>query len=173
MAPERGRRPLALLGWLIAAAAAAVAGMWLLTEAARSPEGPRPIAYDRQTCDRCGMLISDPSFAAQLRSEDGRRLYFDDPGGLLLWEARQDVAVEQAWFHHVREDRWIPRDEVAFVQASETPMGYGLGAVERGTEGAMSYAEALEQARAREAARRRGLPGAGPPPDAGAERRAE
>jgi hypothetical protein len=49
----------------------------------------------------------------------------------------------------VREERWIPGDRVAFEHVPRTPMGYGLGAVDAGTEGALG----LEAARARVAER--------------------
>ena len=33
--------------------------------------GPQPIAFDREACAHCRMLISEPSFSAQLQAEDG------------------------------------------------------------------------------------------------------
>jgi hypothetical protein len=93
------------------------------------------------------MLISDPAFAAQLRAEDGSVESFDDPGCLLAQlGARPPQAI---WFHHVREERWIPGDRVAFEPAPSTPMGYGLAAVDAGSDGALD----LEAARARVAER--------------------
>jgi len=109
--------------------------------------GPEPIAWDQEPCTHCRMLISDPAFAAQLRAEDGSVASFDDPGCLL---ARQgERRAREIWFHHLREERWIPGDRVAFEPVPRTPMGYGLGAVDAGTEGALD----LEAARARVAER--------------------
>ena len=103
-------------------------------------EGPEPIAWDQEPCAQCRMLISDPAFAAQLRVEDGSVESFDDPGCLL---ARQgDRRAREVWFHHLREERWIPGDQVAFVPVPRTPMGYGLGAVDAGSEGALDLAAA-------------------------------
>jgi copper chaperone NosL len=107
------------------------------------PEGPQPIAWDREPCAHCRMLIGDPAFAAQLTTTDGVVSSFDDPGCLLSAEASQP-AVRERWFHHLREDRWIPGDRVGFVRVPRTPMGFGLGAVDAGEPGALSLAEARE-----------------------------
>ena len=127
--------------------AAAVA---LVVIACQPAEGPQPIAYDRQSCAHCHMLISEPRFAAQLHTEDGAVESFDDPGCLLEAIDVGSPAVRALWFHHVREDRWLDGAHVAFEDAGQTPMGYGLGAVDAGTAGAVS----LDEARARVTARR-------------------
>ncbi len=131
-------RALALRAGLAAAALLAACG---------PAQGPEPIAWDREPCAHCRMLISDPAFAAQLRADDGSVESFDDPGCLLAGMGER--RPREIWFHHLREERWIPGDRVAFLPVPQTPMGYGLGAVDAGTEGA----EDLEAARARVAAR--------------------
>ncbi len=108
------------------------------------PEGPRAIVWDREPCTHCHMLISDPAFAAQLESKDGDLPAFDDPGCLLAYLSRHRDRIGRIWFHHLKEDRWIPGDRVAFVRVPRSPMGYDLGAVDAGTAGALS----LEQAEA-------------------------
>jgi hypothetical protein len=95
------------------------------------------------------MLISDPFFAAQLQTADGETLNFDDPGCLLRWRAEHARQVRAVWFHHLREERWLAETQVGFVPVARTPMGYGLGAVDAATPGALSR----EQAKARVAAR--------------------
>jgi copper chaperone NosL len=107
-------------------------------------EGPQPIAYDREPCRHCRMLISEPRFAAQLETEDGEIWSFDDPGCLLSALAVESPRVRALWFHHLHEDRWLSGARVAFVETERTPMGYGLGAVEADTSGSLS----LDQARA-------------------------
>jgi copper chaperone NosL len=109
------------------------------------PEGPQPIVWDREPCAHCRMLISDPAFAAQLHTTDGAVESFDDPGCLFARLAARRPAVHALWFHHVREDRWLRADAVAFERVDPTPMDFGLGAVDAGTPGALS----LEQAQAR------------------------
>jgi hypothetical protein len=101
------------------------------------------------------MLIGDPAYAAQLEGADGEVASFDDPGCLLAaLDAYPDLRA--LWFHHLREERWLSRDEVGFVRVPHTPMGYGLAAVAADEPGALS----LEEARALVAAggARRGVP---------------
>jgi copper chaperone NosL len=136
------------------AARAALALGALLLACGRAP-GPEPIAWDREPCAHCRMLISDPAFAAQLQTRDGVVASFDDPGCLLaaLTSYPEPSAL---WFHDHAEERWLPEGGVAFVRVARSPMGYGLGAVAAGTPGALS----LEAARAEVAAAqaRRGPP---------------
>jgi hypothetical protein len=124
---------------------------WLLLAAAACgrAEGPQPIAWDREPCAHCRMLISEPHFAAQLETGDGEVRSFDDPGCLLAALAAGPLRVRTLWFHHLREDRWLDGAQVGFLPGMRTPMGYGLGAVDAGTPEALT----LEQARARVAAR--------------------
>ena len=96
------------------------------------------------------MLVGDPAFAAQLHTDDGRVLHFDDPGCLLRHEPELDSGVRARWFRHHAEDRWLSGAAVVLVPVEQpTPMGYGLGAAERGTPEGLE----LEAARARVLAR--------------------
>jgi copper chaperone NosL len=107
-------------------------------------EGPELIAWDREPCAHCRMLISDPAFAAQLQTRDGVVASFDDPGCLLA-ALPAYAEVRALWFHHGAEERWLPGEGVGFVPVPRSPMGYGLAAVAAGAPGALS----LEEARAR------------------------
>jgi copper chaperone NosL len=113
------------------------------------PEGPQPIAWDREPCAHCRMLIGDPAFAAQLQLADGAVESFDDPGCLLARLDARPAAVHALWFHHLREERWLPGDGVAFVRVAQTPMDSGLGAVDVGTQGAIPLEAARTELRAR------------------------
>jgi hypothetical protein len=110
------------------------------------------------------MLISDPAFAAQIVTADAEVLDFDDPGCLLLHLEEHHLPPRAIWFHHAREDRWLRGDGVAFVPVGQTPMGYGLGAVEAGTLGAISLAEATTLVRGIEEVRTGAGPGGGSAP---------
>ena len=143
--------------WAWAAVAVAVvgallAGVLLLRQ---PPAGPVELVWDALVCARCRMIVGEPGFAGQAHTERGEVMAFDDPGCLLLWIHEHPGDVRGAWVHHLREERWIPLDEVAFVPAAPTPMGYGFGAVEaeEAPPEAVGAAEALERIRARDAAR--------------------
>lgn len=125
---------------------ASIAITCLLAACARE-DGPDPIAYDREPCAYCRMLISDPAFAAQLQLADRATVSFDDPGCLMLYRDERAPAVRAAWFHHARDDRWIPASDVGFVPVPHSPMDYDLGAVDAATEGAIPLEEAVQQVR--------------------------
>lgn len=137
------RRPLRFALLALAAALAACG----------PPDGPQPIVWDREPCAHCRMLISDPAFAAQLHLDDGTVESFDDPGCLFARVAARQPRVHALWFHHVREDRWLRGDAVAFERVAPTPMDFGLGAVDAGTPGALPFEAARAQVLAGEGAR--------------------
>jgi copper chaperone NosL len=108
----------------------------LAASAACAPDvGPPEIVLDRSACARCGMLISEPRFAAAYRTSTGAEV-FDDIGCLL--DALDSAAVETGpaesaagadspraavWFLD-RDQRWISSEEVIFVRSTAlaTPM---------------------------------------------------
>jgi hypothetical protein len=152
--PERLVRILAAAAVAAAIGVVALLVVRALREAGQLPEGPVPIAFDRTACAHCRMLIGEAAFAAQLQEQGGRVHDFDDPGCLLRFEAERRPAVHARWFHHLREQRWLSGDEVAFAEVTPTPMGYGLGAVEAGTPGALSLEAARRQVEERTARHR-------------------
>ncbi|MBK8975664.1 MAG: hypothetical protein IPM29_07040 [Planctomycetes bacterium] len=106
------------------------------------PTGPTELVWDRTACHACRMHVGEPAFAAQIQLRDGRTLAFDDPGCLLLSLDALRGDAHAIWFHHLREPRWLRSDAVGFVAVEPTPMGFGLGAVDVGAEGAIPLAEA-------------------------------
>ncbi len=145
MSTERPVRVLLVGGAAALLAAGVVAG--LVRWSGQPPEGPVPVPWDHAACSECGMLVSEPAFAAQLHTRDNRIHFFDDPGCLLRYEAREALPVHARWFHHSREDRWLPGDAVSFAEVTPTPMGWGLGAVDAGEPRALSLDEARDRVR--------------------------
>lgn len=134
-----------ILGGLVAIAALGTFG-GLLYDAQKLPEGVQPVAWDKEACANCRMHVGERGFAAQLQLEDGRVFNFDDPGCLFHYREKLQGAPEHAaYFHHLREERWLSQAEVGFVPVSPTPMGYGLGAVDKGEPGAISVEAARAQ----------------------------
>lgn len=139
----------ALAGALAALGALVFALLW-----AQSPlEGPAEPTWSRTPCARCGMLVGEPAFAAQAHSPAGEVRFFDDPGCLLLYAAEQPADVGAAWFHHLREPRWVPAQSAGFAPADGAPMSYGIGAVDANEAGALSREAALDAVRRVEDAR--------------------
>ena len=113
---------------LVAALAVGVAaGIWYLE---RPPVGPAEPIWDKESCAHCSMAVSDPHYAAQIQTRDGRVLFFDDPGCLLQYEKDHHPEEQAVYFHHSREPRWMPKAATGFVKAARTPMNWGLAAVD-------------------------------------------
>lgn len=92
--------------------------------------GPGPVAWDRDTCDHCQMVISSRAFATQVRGADGHLHRFDDPGCAVLWMRGQEAegAPREVWVHALEGEEWLDAREARFVEVDQTPMGYGYGA---------------------------------------------
>ena len=91
--------------------------------------GPPHIEVDRTPCAHCGMLVSEPTFAAAFRRDAFDARIFDDIQCLL------NAAVDEAdperlrfWFHDAATAAWIDPTEAVFVRSARlrTPMGGGL-----------------------------------------------
>jgi nitrous oxide reductase accessory protein NosL len=131
----------------------AALGMVLALPACGEAEtGPEPVHWDRDACELCRMLISDPRFAAEIRGPDNRLHKFDDPGDAIHWlEAREwkddpKVGFWVAGLDSTREKvNWLDAREAWYVSGQETPMNYGWGAVADKVEGAVPFAEMKRQ----------------------------
>lgn len=148
-APVAGRAWLARLLLVLVALGAFAAVAVALQRGATEQMGPRPIAWGKEPCAHCRMLIGEPRHAAQVVLRDGSAKSFDDPGCLFsyLRETRDDVA--QRYFRHGRQDRWLTAPAVAFERGASTPMGFGLLAVDPGTPSALSLQDAAAELHAR------------------------
>lgn len=139
------------LGWL-----------WLLLVLAGCSgdpgSGPLDVKWDRVACERCRMVLSDRSHAAQVRIhlENGRSqvFFFDDLGCALVWlrdQPSRDEPAMELWVTDWRDGQWIDAQSASYVPGQKTPMGYGLGAQATPVAGAMDFAQAREAILAREA----------------------
>ena len=120
--------------------------------------GPAPVAWDRDSCERCNMATSDRRFATEVRTGHDHRLHkFDDPGCALLWlEANRSGAGERAeiWVRDPRGERWIDARTARFAGGHETPMEYGFGTVDGAPPDALGLAEIGERIMEMERGRR-------------------
>ncbi|CAN5881755.1 hypothetical protein BH11MYX3_BH11MYX3_18930 [soil metagenome] len=139
---SRRETPWLRLGVVAGVAALIVAVVFIVRGGHTVPDDVQRIEWNRQACAHCQMLIGDPHHAAQLITDDGDALSFDDPGCALRYLDQHQPRVHRLWFHDSVADRWLPADEVGFVTGGTTPMGSGLLAVERGTRGAIDLAAA-------------------------------
>ncbi|RMG34392.1 MAG: hypothetical protein D6720_09245 [Gammaproteobacteria bacterium] len=116
--------------------------------------GPVPVHFDRDTCTRCRMVLSDPRFVAEVRwfpaGKRSRIAKFDDIGCAVLWLAEQpfrdDPRVE-IWVADYRTHGWIDARKAYYVKLNNSPMEYGLGAQSDPAPGALGFEQAKEHIR--------------------------
>jgi copper chaperone NosL len=112
------------------------------------PEGMAEIKWDRDTCVRCSMVISDRRFAAELRGGEKDIVFkFDDIGCAVFW--MRDKARDFAWLADPatrfwvadatsKGDQWLDARKAHYSGGAMSPMGYNFSArsyAEAGTQG--------------------------------------
>jgi len=107
-----------------------------LTLSACAPGGVEPqppaIAYGQDVCDLCGMIISEPKYAAAMLLENGESRKFDDIGNMFMYHDQHPEFGVRAWFvHDYQTETWIRGEPALYVQspAIKSPMGHGIAAL--------------------------------------------
>lgn len=127
-----------------------LASVFLLSACSEQNTGPANIKWDRDSCERCRMMLSDRQFSAQIRvfPKDKKRSQvkpFDDIGCATLWlettEYKDDPKTE-IWVRHYKSDAWIDAKTAWYVKGLVTPMAYGLGAQTEKVAGALNFEQA-------------------------------
>ena len=113
------------------------------------PEGMAEIKWDRDTCVRCSMVISDRRFAAEMRGGDKDTVFkFDDIGCAVFW--MRDRAKEHPWLADPATrlwvadatgsgERWLDARKAFFVGGRTSPMGYNQAAYSYADAGALGF----------------------------------
>lgn len=110
-------------------AGAGVALMGLVGCGGEDTDGPPEISYGRDVCDSCGMIISEPRFAAAYRTADGTARRFDDLGDMVATGLESgELEDGRAWVHDFGTEEWIEAPAAIYVLAVgfETPMSRGV-----------------------------------------------
>ncbi|MBZ0106038.1 MAG: protein NosL [Sulfuricella denitrificans] len=111
--------------------------------------GPVEVKWDRDTCVRCSMALSDKRYAAQVRGGPKHQAYkFDDFGCVMFWLKDKSWANDPAteiWVMDMRSNKWIEARKAFYLPNKMTPMAYGLGAVALPEPGSMNYEDARKQ----------------------------
>jgi len=140
-----GRR----LGWTAALLAAA-----LLACRPAPATGPRTLAFDRETCEHCQMVISDRVTAVEVRLAGERALHvFDDLGCALVWLDARDARAQELWVRSADGADWSDGLSARYAGGRPTPMGYGFVPAEGP---GLALEEVQQRVRAIEAERRAG-----------------
>lgn len=111
--------------------------------------GPKEVHWDRDTCERCRMVLSARNHSAQIRYTDekqkSRVLMFDDIGCAVIWledKPWRDAATTEIWVNDYRNGHWIDAQKAWYIKGQMTPMEYGLGAQDEVVPGALDYGQA-------------------------------
>lgn len=121
------------------------------------PEGMAEIKWDRDTCVRCRMAISDRRFAAEVRGGPKDQVFkFDDIGCVVFWLRDQpwgDDPAVRLWVADAasRPDQliWLDPRQAHYLAGKTSPMGYNFAAYGQAQPGAIGFAEVRAQLLAR------------------------
>jgi nitrous oxide reductase accessory protein NosL len=116
------------------------------------PEGMQEIKWDRDTCVRCSMVISDRRFAAEMRGGPKNTVFkFDDIGCAVFW--LRDKAAQYPWMAEPATRLWVADannrgDALRWHDARTahyfgkiSPMGYNFAAVALPQAGSTDFAD--------------------------------
>lgn len=122
------------------------------------PEGMVEIKWDRDTCARCNMVISDRRFAAQLRGgEKNLAFKFDDIGCFVFWlrdkvqqfpwmgDAATRMWVADAASRNDEPVRWLDPRQAYYLGGRMSPMGYNHAAFAAPQAGSIDFATLRER----------------------------
>jgi copper chaperone NosL len=115
-----------LLGLAGAALAAIVAAVVFLWPAPAS--GPEAIAYGRDACARCRMIVSQPGFGGEVRDVRGALAKYDDVGCMLDAMRTHRGPMPEAWVEDHAGGGFVSLLAASLVRAPgvATPMGHGV-----------------------------------------------
>jgi nitrous oxide reductase accessory protein NosL len=138
-------KDLAAAGFVLGPIAAALAGCGRRSDL---PEGMVETVWDRDTCVRCSMVISDRRFAAQVKGGPRQQNFkFDDIGCVFFWLRDQPWGGDDAtriWVVDSGSKQWIDARKAHYVGGKTSPMGYNFAAVSTPQAGALDFAATRE-----------------------------
>lgn len=115
---------------------ALLAAVPLLGACKPQSEGPEPIRWGREFCPACGMIISEPQFAAEVRGGPENVLTkFDDIGDAINWIDMQGwpAPPKEIWVMDYDSgragDQWLDARSAFYRTGVISPMDYGFSAV--------------------------------------------
>lgn len=117
------------------------------------PEGMAEIKWDRDTCTRCRMAISDRRFAAEVRGGPKDQVFkFDDIGCLVFWLKEQswgDEAGVRLWVADAASKpdqlNWIDPRQAHYLGGKTSPMGYNFAAYPQPQANSLGFEEMRQQ----------------------------
>jgi hypothetical protein len=149
------RRRFLVAGFALTPLAAALSTLGGCGSKDHWPEGMQPIVWDRDSCVRCSMVISDRRFAAEMRGGPKQTVFkFDDIGCAVFW--LRNKAIDHPWMSDPATHLWVADvasrgNDVTWLDArvaqylsKTSPMGYNFGARPHPEAGSMDFATMRE-----------------------------
>ncbi len=105
----------------------------LTLAACQADSGPVEIKYGRDVCEMCGMIISSPKFATELRVNGDSKVHkFDDIGDALNWlssSCKSPTDIKELWVMDSTDGKtWLDARK-AFYRRGNSPMNYNFAAI--------------------------------------------
>jgi copper chaperone NosL len=118
--------------------------------ACQQDKGPVEIKYGRDACEMCGMIISEPRYAAEVRVVADNKIHkFDDIGDAVNWLELQGVGLQGAkeiWVMDSDDGKtWLDARQASY-RPGRSPMNYNFAAVAAPREGAVDFMTMRKQA---------------------------
>lgn len=112
--------------------------------------GPETVAWGRDACEHCRMIISERHFAAELRGGPRNRITkFDDIGCAIHWAKGMNYDLSQMpefWvMSHADGATWLDARKAFFRVDVRSPMNYNFGAVPVSEAAAVPYDEMVRR----------------------------
>ncbi|AXH12843.1 nitrous oxide reductase accessory protein NosL [Halarcobacter bivalviorum] len=101
----------------------------------KTPTEYAEIHWDRDTCERCKMILSDRKHTVQVKNQEDNKIYkFDDIGCAILWFKENKISWKdkaKIWITDVKTSKWIDARSAFYDTVHKTPMAYGFSANEK------------------------------------------
>lgn len=109
------------------------AAAFTLAGCSKETAGTEEIHYGREACTKCGMIISDSHFAAEIRGGPNNDLKkFDDAGCAVTWLETQSWRADKTVQFWVMDgdsgQSWLTAAEAWYSPGAMSPMNYGYSA---------------------------------------------
>ncbi len=97
-----------------------------------APQAQEPV-WGKQPCGHCAMLLSERTHGAQLLTVQEDRVFFDDIGCLIAWDAAHPGQAKLRWARQHDQDPkgtgWLAAETATYARAKHTPMDFGFVAL--------------------------------------------
>lgn len=139
-----------LLGQLAGLALTPLAGALAACTGERWPAGMAAIAWGRDTCARCHMVIAERRFAAEVRGGPEDEVFkFDDIGCVVFWLKNQPWAdTARIWVangvNQAAPATWLDARQARYSGGYRSPMRYGYAAHDSAPAAALDFATMRE-----------------------------